>query len=150
MKVLGVIDYDPETGKPVAVLSGDEVFPLAAPRPPVVIVTRHPDFENEFEVVGGEVDVFDIDLGSSFNGSPDDRDEAEDWALSKLAQASIHSDEVYEKVFEIVAQVVEDHINGAELLQLVRVKGQEYGFIESPAPQAEDYGDPHHPEHDHI
>lgn len=48
---------------------------------PIVLVIRHPDYGNEY-VVDGDVETIDIDLGSSFNGTPDDSGQAEEWVES--------------------------------------------------------------------
>jgi hypothetical protein len=50
--------------------------------PAVVLVVRHPDYENTYTVEGGEVRIVSIDLGSSFDSEPDDREQWEDWSSS--------------------------------------------------------------------
>lgn len=47
---------------------------------PVVIITRHPDFENEVQVFGGDVNVIDIDLGNSFDTQCETLSEWESWS----------------------------------------------------------------------
>lgn len=43
-----------------------------------VLVIRHPDYANEI-TTEGDVEVFDYDLGSSFDSEPDDAETAWDW-----------------------------------------------------------------------
>lgn len=57
----------------------------------IVVTTRHPDFANDFEVFDSEADeigvsIIDVDLGSSFDGKPDDHDQWVEWAESMLAE----------------------------------------------------------------
>jgi len=51
---------------------------------PVVLVIRDPDYSSEF-VVDGEVEIIDVDLGSSFNG-PKDVDPESAWGREWLAR----------------------------------------------------------------
>lgn len=44
-----------------------------------VFCIRHPDYENEYEVIGGNVEIIDIDLGSM---NLDDPVERESWITS--------------------------------------------------------------------
>lgn len=44
-----------------------------------VLVVRHPDYDNDV-TIDGDVRVIDIDLGSSFSGTPDGAEEALEWA----------------------------------------------------------------------
>jgi len=48
----------------------------------VVVVTRHPDFEDDISLHGVEARVVYIDLGSSFTIHPDDADQAREWSES--------------------------------------------------------------------
>lgn len=58
-----------------------------APTPPIVIVTRHPDSENHIDVFPGvgDVHVFDVDLGRSFDGTCDDEHQYAEWSESLLS-----------------------------------------------------------------
>jgi hypothetical protein len=51
---------------------------------PVVLVIRDPDHSSEF-VVDGEVEIIDVDRGSSFNG-PKDLDPESTWGRERLAR----------------------------------------------------------------
>lgn len=44
----------------------------------IILVVRHPDYGNEY-TIDGDARVLDIDLGSSFDGTPDGADQAEEW-----------------------------------------------------------------------
>lgn len=48
-----------------------------------VLVVRDPDYGNAF-TIDGDVDVIDIDLGSSFVKTPDSTDDAEEWVFDRL------------------------------------------------------------------
>jgi len=47
---------------------------------PIVMVTRHPDYGDEIELHGVDASVIYIDLGSQFDTTPDDDDQACEWA----------------------------------------------------------------------
>lgn len=59
----------------------------AAPAPPVVVVVRHPDAANDHDAFAGEgvPVVLDVDLGSQFDGTADDRDQYDEWRAGMLA-----------------------------------------------------------------
>lgn len=46
---------------------------------PVIIITRHPDYENDIRVFGGEATIIDVDLGSSFDSHADSVEEWSEW-----------------------------------------------------------------------
>jgi hypothetical protein len=54
---------------------------------PVVVTCRHPDYSNEHHVFG-QVEMVDVDYGSSFDGRPDDYETAIEWASSHWATAA--------------------------------------------------------------
>jgi len=49
---------------------------------PVVLVVRHPDYSDDINVYGAEVKLVYIDLGSSFDSTPDSEEQAREWAQS--------------------------------------------------------------------
>lgn len=51
------------------------------PHPPIILCVRDPDYDNEFHVFGGPIDIIDIDLGRS-----DLREDGDllEWAISHL------------------------------------------------------------------
>jgi hypothetical protein len=79
----------------------------------VILTVRHPDYGNEFEVFGpGSTRIIDVDLGSSFDGSPDDRDQAEEWLYNMAdywveLRAADH-DDAAESLEGILASTVEE------------------------------------------
>lgn len=54
---------------------------------PVVVVVRHPDAVNDHDAFAGEglPVVLDVDLGSQFDGTADDRDQYDEWRAGMLA-----------------------------------------------------------------
>lgn len=49
---------------------------------PWIVITRHPDYETDWETFGTHVNVAVLDYGSSFDGVPGDQEELDDWAES--------------------------------------------------------------------
>ena len=59
-------------------------------QPPVVLVIRDPDYENDF-VIDGAVRIIDVDLGAQFNGSKDfdaESEQGQQWIASTLEQVA--------------------------------------------------------------
>ena len=61
-------------------------------------VIRHPDYSNEIEAIIGEVETINVDLGADFNGTPENREVALEWAEGLEAQAADAPEEVAEWV----------------------------------------------------
>ncbi len=75
-----------------------------------VLTVRHPDDANQY-TVDGDVHIIDIDLGSSFTGSPDDEQQAKDWARNIgdwLDRVPITSP-VYTDVVQIMRSALSEH-----------------------------------------
>jgi hypothetical protein len=77
------------------------------PARPVVLVVRHPDYENSYTVEGGDVRIVSLDLGSSFDSEPDDREQWEDWSSSVREDISDLSadSEVRQQVEALIAEL---------------------------------------------
>lgn len=78
---------------------------------PVVVVTRHPDFADEITLHYLEARVVYLDLGSSFNVTPDDAEDAREWA-----------DAVWRDVSDLPA----DHAARAEVLGVIATTVERY------------------------
>lgn len=52
-------------------------------QPAIVLCVRHPDHESDFEV-HGNVQIIDVDLGSSFDSKPDTHAQWREWSESVL------------------------------------------------------------------
>ena len=51
----------------------------------LVVIVRHPDHANDVAIYEGDevgVDYIDVDLGSQFDGTPEDHDQWEEWAAA--------------------------------------------------------------------
>jgi hypothetical protein len=74
-----------------------------------VLIVRDPDSSNDV-TIDGDVEVIDIDLGSSFDGSPEDAERALRWAqnLEGLADVPVGSP-VFQAAVDTVAQAVADY-----------------------------------------
>lgn len=70
---------------------------------PTIIVTRHPDHDNDFAIFDGDVTIHDIDMGRSDLGSSD---ELMEWATSHLDDAEDHPSDARRAVYEIIAEQV--------------------------------------------
>lgn len=55
---------------------------------PVVVVTRHPDFEDSISLYGVDARVVYVDLGRSFDTTPTDAEEASEWAEGTWASVA--------------------------------------------------------------
>ena len=84
---------------------------------PVIVVTRHPDFSDEISVHGVEADVVYIDLGSSFDRTPDDEDQAREWAQSIWDDVKDLPDghPARDEVLNVISTTVEDYFDVNEL-----------------------------------
>ena len=88
-----------------------------------VLVTFSPDSGNEF-TVDGDVHVVNIDLGSSFTNSPNDEEQAVDWAENLpgwLNPVPITSP-VYTATLKLVADVVSDYPKAVAVVNAYKVK----------------------------
>jgi|SRR5579871_1341079 len=56
-----------ERGKSYLDSAADLIEILMARPAPVVVCLRHPDFGNEYQVFGGDVEIIDVDEGGSFD-----------------------------------------------------------------------------------
>lgn len=91
------------------------------PTTPVVVVTRHPDASNEIGVHGFRARVIDIDLGSSFDGQPDDDEQAREWAESVLHSVrDLPNDHPGRLEVESVVRNTCDRLDGDELTEIVQ------------------------------
>ena len=90
-----------------------DIPPAAAPMQYVICV-RHPDHGNEFRTFGnanadGQIEIIDIDLGASFDGCPDNADQAADWAQAKLGEAMRITDRAArDSMLTIISGVLDD------------------------------------------
>lgn len=46
----------------------------------VIVTVRHPDYGNDHDIFGSDVEIVDIDLGSQFDCVPEDVEQWEEWA----------------------------------------------------------------------
>jgi hypothetical protein len=82
---------------------------------PWVAVIRHPDYSNDIVEITGEVNYINVDLGADFNGTPENREVALEWAKGLEAHAADAPEEV--------AEWVNSYLN--EMFQ-------EWGFMPAP------------------
>lgn len=68
-----------------------------------IAVIRDPDFATQVEPIIGEVSYINVDLGGDFNGIPENREVAEEWARGLEAQAA--------DAPEVVGEWVNSYIN---------------------------------------
>jgi hypothetical protein len=72
-----------------------------------IIVTRHPDYENDIRVFGGDATVVDIDLGGMDLSDPE---EFTDWSDSQLlSYTNVSSPEAREFIIEAVVNAASEH-----------------------------------------
>jgi hypothetical protein len=78
---------------------------------PVIVVTRHPDYSDEITLHGVEADVVYIDLGSQFDTTPNDEEEARDWAEGVWSELrDLPADHpARDEVEEIIGTTVENY-----------------------------------------
>lgn len=86
-----------------------------------VVCVRHPDAENTFATFG-DVEVIDIDLGSSFSGKPESVEQAREWAQSVWESAKDAPADVSDHVYGVILETVDGYITEPELSQLLGYK----------------------------
>src|SRR5262245_59328256 len=84
---------------------------------PVIVVTRHPDYSDEISVHGVEAKVIYMDLGSSFDTTPNDEAQAAEWAQETWAEVKdLPADHpARDEVREVIAYTVENYFHGEAL-----------------------------------
>jgi hypothetical protein len=112
----GMQGEEPAAGKAAcAYLDADDmrkrVLTALQPTKPVVVVTRHPDSEDQISLHGVEAEVVYIDLGSSFDCTPNDEEQARDWAEGFVRQARElpEGHPAREEILGIVAATIEGY-----------------------------------------
>jgi len=78
---------------------------------PVIVVIRHPDYSDDISLHGLEAQVVYIDLGSSFDRTPDDAEQAREWA---------------ESTWEELAELEPDHPARAEVAECITIAVEAY------------------------
>lgn len=80
---------------------------------PIILVVRHPDYSDEIELYGVEARTVYIDLGSSFDTTPDSPEEAREWAEGTWAEvADLPSDHpAREAVLHVIGYTVEEYFS---------------------------------------
>ena len=59
---------------------------MSTPGAPWVIVTRHPDVDNEYAVFGGKANIVTLDYGADFDSIPSDLAVLDGWAEGVRSQ----------------------------------------------------------------
>lgn len=82
-----------------------------------VLVVRDPDESNAI-TTDGDVHVIDIDLGSGFDGTPDDTDEATEWASGQLRGLDDvpTNTAVFKAAIDTISSTVEDYPEAGKLV----------------------------------
>lgn len=92
------------------------------PDRPIVLVVRHPDYGNDYTVdhQGHEpgVSIIDIDLGASFDGTPDHPADAEEFAenIDHWLRDVPVSSRVFSEVIDVVRTTVDRYPTAVEYI----------------------------------
>ena len=58
------------------------------PEKHVLVVTRHPDFGNEYAEFGGDVQLVTLDYGANFDSTPNNQEQMDEWAEGARSEVS--------------------------------------------------------------
>jgi len=75
-------------------------------RRPVVVVTRHPDYDNEYAEFGGGVETYDIDMGRS---DLSDHEECAEWVESHRQSARDFRHRGYPDVADYIEEIIAEY-----------------------------------------
>lgn len=75
---------------------------------PLVVVTRDPDYANDYRTFGGQVETYDIDMGRM---DLNDKDEAVEWAAGHLDEVLRWRAEGRNDVADFVEGVVAEAVS---------------------------------------
>lgn len=109
-----------EGHRDVPVVSVTEVDALD----PVIVVTRHPDFADEITLHGVQADVVYLDLGSSFDTTPNDEEQGREWAESVWGEVKTlpAGHPARAEVLQVIADTVQYVVTREQLAALLGVE----------------------------
>jgi hypothetical protein len=89
---------------------------------PVIVIVRHPDYSDDIILHYAEANVVYIDLGSSFDTTPDNEEQAREWARDTWSEVKDLPEDhtARASVLETITYTVERYFNEAELAEILK------------------------------